>query len=153
MLVNVLLALTVIMITARALGALFKKFNQPAVIGEVIGGIMLGPSLLGRIAPEAQVFVLRPDAAPFLSVIAQIGVILYMFLVGLELDLGLLRTSVAKTVAISLSAIVVPCAIGVVLALALYDSLAPAGIDRISFVIFIGVALSITAFPVLSQPG
>ncbi|HEX6163522.1 MAG TPA: cation:proton antiporter [Vicinamibacterales bacterium] len=151
MLVNVLLALTVIMITARALGALFKKFNQPAVIGEVIGGIMLGPSLLGRIAPEAQVFVLRPDAAPFLSVIAQIGVILYMFLVGLELDLGLLRTSVAKTVAISLSAIVVPCAIGVVLALALYDSLAPAGIDRTSFVIFIGVALSITAFPVLAR--
>ena len=151
MLLSVLLALTVIMLTARLVGALFRRLNQPAVIGEVVGGILLGPSLLGRISPELQAMVLPADAAPILGVISQLGVILYMFLVGLELDLGLLRTSVAKTIAISISAIVVPCAIGVLLALALYDSIAPAGIDRTSFVLFIGVALSITAFPVLAR--
>ena len=151
MLLSVLLALTVIMLTARLVGALFRRLNQPAVIGEVVGGILLGPSLLGRISAELQAMVLPADAAPILGVISQLGVILYMFLVGLELDLGLLRTSVAKTIAISISAIVVPCAIGVLLALALYDSIAPAGIDRTSFVLFIGVALSITAFPVLAR--
>jgi Kef-type K+ transport system membrane component KefB len=151
MLLSVLLALTVIMVTARAVGYLFSKINQPAVIGEVVGGILLGPSLLGRIAPEVQAFVLPPDAAPILGVISQLGVILYMFLVGLELDLGVLRDSITSTIVISLSAIVVPFALGTMLALGLPESLAPAGIDRTSFVLFIGVALSITAFPVLAR--
>jgi Kef-type K+ transport system membrane component KefB len=151
MLLSVLLALTVIMLTARLVGAVFAKLNQPSVIGEVVGGIMLGPSLLGRIAPGWQAIVLPPETAPTLSVIAQLGVILYMFLVGLELDLSLLRTSVSKTVIISLSAIIVPFVLGAGLSLALYGSLAAPGIDRTSFVLFIGVALSITAFPVLAR--
>ena len=95
--------------------------------------------------------MLPPDAAPILSVIAQLGVILYMFLVGLELDLGLLRTSVSKTIAIALAAIVVPFAFGTLLSLGLGDSLAPADIDRTAFVLFVGIALSITAFPVLAR--
>ena len=151
MLLSVLLALTVIMLTARLVGALFTRFNQPAVIGEVVGGIMLGPSLLGRLSPDLQVTLLRPEAGPFLGVIAQLGVILYMFLVGLELDLGLLRTSVSKTIVISLSAIVVPFVLGAGLSLALFDALAAPGVDRTSFVLFLGVALSITAFPVLAR--
>jgi Kef-type K+ transport system membrane component KefB len=151
MLLSVLLALTVIMLTARLVGAAFTRINQPAVIGEVVGGILLGPSLLGRVAPELQALVLPPDAAPVLGVISQLGVILYMFLVGLELDLGVLRGSITTTIVISLSAIVVPFALGAMLALGLHDSLAPAGIDRASFVLFIGVALSITAFPVLAR--
>ena len=125
MLLSVLLALTVIMLTARLVGAVFARMNQPAVIGEVVGGILLGPSLLGRLFPEAQAFVLPPDAAPILGVISQLGVILYMFLVGLELDLGLLRTSVSKTIGISLAAIVVPFACGTLLSLGLWESLAP----------------------------
>jgi Kef-type K+ transport system membrane component KefB len=151
MLLSVLLALTVIMLTARAVGYLFSKINQPSVIGEVVGGLLLGPSLLGRIAPDLQALLLPAEAAPILSVISQLGVILYMFLVGLELDLGLLRTSVARTITISLAAIVVPFVLGVVLSLGLFESMAPSGIDRTSFVIFIGVALSITAFPVLAR--
>jgi len=151
MLLSVLLALTVIMVTARIAGALFTKLNQPAVIGEVVGGILLGPSLLGRIAPDLQAVLLPTSAAPVLSVIAQIGVILYMFLVGLELDLGLVRSTVSSTIAISVASIVVPFVIGSALATALFGVLAPPSIGWSSFVLFFGVAMSITAFPVLAR--
>ena len=151
MLVKVLLALTVIMITARIVGWLFARINQPAVIGEVVGGILLGPSLLGRLFPEAAAFLLPPDAAPFLGVIAQIGVILYMFLIGLELDLGVLRTRLSMTIVISAASIVVPFALGGGLAFGLFESLAPAGVPFSSFLLFIGVSMSITAFPVLAR--
>lgn len=90
-LAHVLLALVVIIVLARALGAVFKKIHQPAVIGEVIAGIALGPSLLGRIAPAASKFILPGSIAPFLNIISSVGVILYMFLVGVELDTQLLR--------------------------------------------------------------
>ena len=151
MLVKVLLALTVIMITARLVGLLFAGLKQPAVIGEVVGGILLGPSLLGRLSPEAAAFLLPPDAAPFLSVIAQIGVILYMFLIGLELDLGVVSSRVSMTIIISQASIVVPFALGSVLAFALSGSLAPAGVPFSSFLLFLGVSMSITAFPVLAR--
>ncbi len=151
MLVKVLLALTVIIITARVMGALFAKVNQPAVIGEVVGGIFLGPSLLGRVSPELAAVLLPPDAAPFLSIISQLGVILYMFLVGLELDLAVLRTAVARTLVISQASIVVPFALGALFAVAMFDALAPPGVRVTSFVLFLGVAMSITAFPVLAR--
>lgn len=112
MLLSVLLALSVIMVTARIVGVVFSKINQPAVIGEIVGGILLGPSLLGRVAPDLQARLLPPDAAPMLSVISQIGVILYMFLVGLELDLGRISNSVSRTVVMSIAGIAVPFAIG-----------------------------------------
>ena len=151
MLVKVLLALTVITITARVVGALFARLNQPAVIGEVVGGIMLGPSLLGRLAPEAAAFVLPQDAAPILNVIAQLGVILYMFLVGLELDLAVLKTRARATIAISNAGIIVPFALGVALAWAIFQEYAPAGVTFVPFALFLGVSMSITAFPVLAR--
>jgi Kef-type K+ transport system membrane component KefB len=129
MLVKVLVALTVIMITARLVGALFARINQPAVIGEVVGGILLGPSLLGRVAPDAARLVLPADAAPVLSVIAQLGVILYMFLVGLELDLAVLTTRARTTIAISNASIILSFALGVALAWAVYGEFAPAGVS------------------------
>lgn len=151
MLVKVLLALTVIMITARLVGAVFARFNQPAVIGEVVGGILLGPSLLGRLAPGTAAFLLPADAAPFLGVIAQLGVILYMFLVGLELDLAVLRARVSTTLVISQASIIVPFLLGSALAYPLYGSLAPPGVAFPSFLLFLGVSMSITAFPVLAR--
>ena len=85
-LVHVLVALAAVLVTGRLLGLLFRCLGQPPVIGEVVGGIVLGPSVLGQVWPEAAAFVLPPAVAPYLAVIAQLGVILYMFLVGLELD-------------------------------------------------------------------
>jgi len=151
MLLSVLLALTVIIITARATGWLFAKLDQPAVIGEVIGGILLGPSLLGHFAPGLQAVLIPADAAPFLGVISQLGVILYMFLVGLELDLALLRSTVSITITISAASIIVPFALGAGLATALFEQLAPAGTPFSSFMLFLGVPMSITAFPVLAR--
>ena len=151
MLVKVLIALTVVIIVARLMGALFKHLDQPAVIGEVVGGIMLGPSLFGRIAPDAAAFVLPADAAPFLSIISQLGVILYMFLVGLELDLAVLRTKARITIAISNAGIIVPFALGVALAWAIHQDYAPPGVTLAPFTLFIGVSLSVTAFPVLAR--
>ncbi len=151
MLLSVLVALTVIMVTARLVGARFKRFHQPAVIGEVIGGILLGPSLLGRVSPDLAAVLLPAEAAPFLGVIAQLGVILYMFLVGLELDLDVLRSRIATTVAISLTSIVVPFLLGTALAWTIYDGLAPAGVAFIPFALFLGVSMSITAFPVMAR--
>src|SRR5438105_5315001 len=90
-LMHVLLALALIIVTARGVGAVFVYLSQPPVIGEVIAGLLLGPSVLGRIAPSASAFILPPSVAPFLGVLAQVGVVLYMFLVGAELDLSRLR--------------------------------------------------------------
>ena len=151
MLLSVLLALTVIIITARLMGLLFSKLGQPAVIGEVIGGILLGPSLLGRLAPDAQAVLLPATALPFLNVIAQLGVILYMFLVGLELDLQVLRGRAARTIAISNAGIIVPFALGAALAWMLFGSYAPAGVTQLPFTLFLGVSMAITAFPVLAR--
>lgn len=151
MLLSVLVALTTIMVTARLIGALFKRFNQPAVIGEVVGGILLGPSLLGRLSPETAAVLLPSEAALFLGVIAQLGVILYMFMVGLELDLQVLRSRVATTFAISITSIVLPFAMGGALAWILFEGLAPAGVSFTPFALFMGVSMSITAFPVLAR--
>ena len=111
-LLHVLLAMVVVIAAARVLGALAGRLHQPPVIGEVIAGIVLGPSLLGRVAPDAAQFLLPQSVAPFLGIIAQIGVILFMFLVGLELDTGLLRKKSHATLAISHASILAPFLLG-----------------------------------------
>jgi Kef-type K+ transport system membrane component KefB len=121
------------------------------VIGEMVAGIALGPSLLGQIWPAAKDFILPADVGPYLGIIAQIGVILYMFLVGLELNAGLLRSRAHSTVAISHTSILVPFLLGTLLALWLYPHLAPPDKPFSSFALFMGVAMSITAFPVLAR--
>ena len=148
---HVLLALAVIIITAQAMRQAFKWIGQPAVVGEIVGGIMLGPSLLGRIAPGAFAVLLPPSVVPFLGVHAQIGVILYMFLVGVELDLSVLKKTGHATVAISHASIVFPFLLGAVLALFLAPTLSLPDVPFTVFALFIGVSLSITAFPVLAR--
>jgi Kef-type K+ transport system membrane component KefB len=150
-LMHVLIALLAIMVTGRLLGQVFRKIGQPRVIGEMVAGIALGPSLLGRVWPEAMEFILPASVAPNLGIVAQIGVILYMFLVGLELNAGLLRHHAHSTVAISHASIVTPFILGTTLALWLFRTLAPAGVPFTSFALFMGIAMSITAFPVLAR--
>jgi Kef-type K+ transport system membrane component KefB len=148
---HVLGALVAILLLGRWLGKLFVHFGQPRVIGEIVAGIMLGPSLLGWISPAAMDFVLPQAVGPYLGIIAQIGVILYMFLVGLDFNAELLRSRAHATVAISHASIVCPFLLGAVLALWLYPQLAPADVPFTSFALFIGAAMSITAFPVLAR--
>jgi Kef-type K+ transport system membrane component KefB len=148
---HVLLALIVVIVMARTLGALFRAIHQPPVIGEIIAGIVLGPSVLGHLAPGVASYVLPASIAPFLNVIAQVGVILYMFLVGLELDPKLLRNRGHATIAISHASILAPFLMGAVLAVFLYPAFSPHSVSFTSFSLFIGVAMSITAFPVLAR--
>jgi Kef-type K+ transport system membrane component KefB len=149
--VHVLGALTAVLVTGRLLGLLFRYAGQPPVIGEVVGGILLGPSLLGRVWPAAAAVVLPPSVAPFLGVIAQLGVVLYMFLVGLELNPRVLRERARATVAISHSSIIAPFLSGAALALLLYPRLSSRDVPFTSFALFFGAAMSITAFPVLAR--
>ena len=151
LLLHLLLALFVILVVARVVGVLFKRIGQPPVIGEVVAGILLGPSLLGRVWPAGSAFLLPTEMAPYLQAIAQIGVILYMFVVGLELDPAQLRRRPHQTVAISVTGMVFPFLLGLLLAGAMYPALAGEGIPYVAFAVFIGVSLSITAFPVLAR--
>jgi Kef-type K+ transport system membrane component KefB len=150
-LVHVLVALTAVLIAGRLLGAVFRVIRQPPVIGEVVAGILLGPSLVGQVWPDASHFILPPEVAPYLSVIAQLGVILYMFLVGLELNPGELRERARATLAISSTSIAAPFLLGVGLAALLYPRLSSADVPFTSFALFVGVAMSVTAFPVLAR--
>ena len=150
-LMHVLLSLIVIILAARALGKVFEFVQQPPVVGEVIAGIALGPSLLGRVAPRASEFLLPSAVAPFLSVIAQVGVILFMFLVGLELDSSRLRNRTQATVAISHASIIAPFLVGSALSIWLYPTLSSSDVPFTTFSLFVGVSLSVTAFPVLAR--
>jgi len=148
---HILLILVVVIVAGRAIGLLFLVFQQPSVIGEVVAGILLGPSLLGRIAPEVSTYLLPPSVVPLLGVIAQLGIILYMFKVGLELNLDLLQKQVHAMVAISHASIIVPFLLGGLLALHLYPRLSSSDVPFTNFALFLGVAMSITAFPVLAR--
>lgn len=150
-LLHVLLALVVVLITARVLGAAFRRIGQPPVIGEVIAGIVLGPSLLGWLFPSAYEFLLPGSIAPYLGVLAQIGVILFMFLVGLDLDTGALRNGTHSTIAISHASIVVPFLLGSGFSLWLYPRYSTSDVPFLVFALFLGVSLSVTAFPVLAR--
>jgi Kef-type K+ transport system membrane component KefB len=146
-----LLQVLLIVLAARSLGSLFRKIGQPPVIGEMVAGILLGPSLLGWVAPAAQSFVFPVDSLDPLKLLSQIGVILFMFVVGIELNLDHLRAKADAAVMVSHASIVVPFFLGTGLALFLYRPLAPAGIPFSAFALFIGVSMSITAFPVLAR--
>lgn len=147
-LLHVLVALAAVIVVGQLLGKLFAYLSQPPVIGEVVAGILLGPSLLGA---DLSAKILPPSVAPILGVIAQLGAILYMFLVGLELDAGLLKNRAHSIVATSHASILAPFTLGAVLALALYPRLSTSDVPFTSFALFMGVAMSITAFPVLAR--
>jgi Kef-type K+ transport system membrane component KefB len=148
---HLLLALAAVVVVGRLLGQLFKWINQPPVIGEVVGGILLGPSLLGLIAPSAYQYILPANVAPYLNMVSQIGIMFYMFLVGLELNPDQMRGRVHSTVAISHASIILPFALGASLALYIYPRFSTSNVPFTNFALFLGLAMSITAFPVLAR--
>jgi Kef-type K+ transport system membrane component KefB len=143
------LQLFVIISACCLIGWLFTRCGQPAVVGEMMAGILLGPSLFGLLVPNVFHFVFAPSSLEPLRLFSQIGVCLFMFAVGMELDVSQLRHKAQTAIVVSHSSIVIPYFLGVTLALFLYRQLAQPGASFIAFALFMGISMSITAFPVL----
>ncbi len=143
--------LLTIIVVSRLTGRLFRLFGQPSVVGEMAAGILLGPSLFGWLAPDLFQFVFPKDSLGTLKLLSQIGVCLFMFSVGMEVDIRHVRDKAHTAVAVSHSSIVIPYLLGVVLAYFLYSHLAAPRASFISFALFMGISMSITAFPVLAR--
>ena len=146
---RLMLAIAAVMLAARLLGWAASRLGQPRVMGEVLAGILLGPTLLGRVAGDVTGYLFPADITALLQAGASIGLAFYMFLVGLELDAKMLRGRVSQAAFISNASVIVPMALGIGIALPIYTLLAPAAF--LPFAIFMGVAMSITAFPVLAR--
>jgi Kef-type K+ transport system membrane component KefB/nucleotide-binding universal stress UspA family protein len=143
--------LVVIIGVSRLIGRGAKWMGQPLVIAEVVAGILLGPSLLGWLAPEALSSLFPASSMEVLKMLSQVGLILFMFLIGLELDPRMLKGRGQASVVISHTSIVVPFALGATAAFWLYPRLSESSVPFSSFLLFMGVAMSITAFPVLAR--
>jgi len=146
-----LLQIIVIIACARFAGFLFKKIGQPAVIGEIVAGIILGPSVLGLFFPGINQFLFPAASLGTLNFLSQVGLILFMFIIGMEIDLKAIGKQAYDAVIISHASIIIPYALGVTLAYFIYRDYAPAGTSFLSFALFMGIAMSITAFPVLAR--
>ncbi|WP_185269381.1 cation:proton antiporter [Chryseobacterium bernardetii] len=140
-----------IILTARLFGWVCMKIKQPSVIGEMIAGIVLGPSLVGMYFPEFSAFLFPKESLGNLQFLSQIGLILFMYIVGMELDLSVLRKKAHDAVVISHASIIIPFALGIGLSYFIYQEFAPGGIQFTSFALFIAISMSITAFPVLAR--
>ncbi len=143
--------LLLIVAATQIVGKLATLVRQPSVIGEIAAGLLLGPSLFGGLWPDAYAFVFPADSLTVLRLISQLGVILFMFIVGLELDPSQLRHQAPTAVAVSHFSIVVPFTLGVITALLVFTRYAPPGVPFDAFGLFMGIAMSITAFPVLAR--
>jgi Kef-type K+ transport system membrane component KefB len=148
---HLFLQLLVIIAASRMLGGVFTKFGQPAVIGEMTAGILLGPSLFGWITPDVFQFVFPATSLGALKLFSQIGVCLFMFVVGMELNVSQVKNKAHTAVMVSHASIVMPYFLGVLLAYFLFSSLAQPGTSFTSFALFMGISMSITAFPVLAR--
>ncbi|MCU1593662.1 MAG: cation/H(+) antiporter [Frankiales bacterium] len=151
---QVFLDIAIIVVVARLVGMAFVKLRQPAVIGEIIAGISLGPSLLGQLPGHLDKEVFPTDVRPYLKLVANVGLIIFMFIVGLELDVKLIRGKEKAAAAISLSSVALPFGLGVLLALWLHDRhgvVDGKAVKLLPFALFIGASMSVTAFPVLAR--
>lgn len=146
-----LLQIISILIISRMFGWLFGKIGQPTVIGEILAGIMLGPSLLGRIYPEGFHFLFAPGSLGNLYILSQLGLVLFMFTIGMELNLKTLRNKIGETWLISHASIMIPFFLGMLLAYNLYGEFVAGKTSYVSFALFMGISMSVTAFPVLAR--
>ncbi|GAA3960729.1 cation:proton antiporter [Mucilaginibacter dorajii] len=150
-LATLLAQIAVIIIAGNMAGWVCKKLGQPRVIGEIFAGIALGPSLVGRFLPAFSHTIFPVASLGSLQFLSQIGLIIFMFVIGMELDLRAIKNKSKDAIVISHASIVVPFTLGLGLAYYIYRSLAPAGIPFFSFGLFMGISMSITAFPVLAR--
>ncbi|MDB5272518.1 MAG: Na+/H+-exchanging protein [Chitinophagaceae bacterium] len=146
-----LLQIITIIVVARVFGFICKKIRQPTVIGEIAAGIFLGPSFIGSYVPEFSAFLFPAQSLGNLQFLSQIGLIFFMFIIGMELDLRILKNKANDALVISHASIIFPFTLGIGLAYYIYLNFAPANINFLSFSLFIGIAMSITAFPVLAR--
>lgn len=146
-----LLQIMVILIAAKLFGIVSQKIGQPAVIGEVIAGILLGPSLLGHFFPSVSHFLFPAASLSGLQFLSQIGLVLFMFIIGMDLDLEKLKNKTHQAVVVSHASIIFPYFLGMLLSYFIYDRFAPSTVPFLSFSLFMGIAMSITAFPVLAR--
>jgi Kef-type K+ transport system membrane component KefB len=146
-----LLQIIVILLFTRTFGFLFNRIGQPTVIGEVVAGIFLGPSILGMVFPSFSSFLFPQDSLAPLQFFSQVGLILFMFVIGMEVPLKQVRNTAKEAIVISHASIIIPYALGMGLSLFLYKDFAPGTISFLTFSLFIGIAMSITAFPVLAR--
>jgi Kef-type K+ transport system membrane component KefB len=147
---QLMLAIAAVILAARGVGAVVRRLGQPQVMGEVLAGILLGPTLVATVAPDLFGWLFPAWVLPLLRGAADIGLAFYMFLVGLELDPRLLRERFEQAALISHASIAVPLALGMAVALPLFELVGP-DTSFVSFALFMGVAMSITAFPVLAR--
>lgn len=151
---RVFLGIAIVIVVARAAGWAAKKVRQPAVVGEIVAGIMLGPSVLGLINEDLPERLFPLDTRPFLGIIAQLGLIIFMFIIGLELDMGLIRGKGRLAAVTSLSSVALPFTLALLAAPVLHDAYGTVNgeeVDLLHFGLFLGAAMSVTAFPVLAR--
>lgn len=146
-----LLQVALVIIFSRLVGLIFRRFHQPQVVGEMLAGIILGPSVLGALAPKLSSTLFPASSLGALSALSQIGLVAFMFLVGLELDHRMLRGKGEAAVLTSHTSIVMPFFLGSLLALFLYPRLSDDSVRFSHFALFLGTAMSVTAFPVLAR--
>lgn len=149
--VLVLIQIVVVIGFSRLMGVACRQIQQPLVIGEIIAGILLGPSLLGLIAPDFKIWLFPVETLPYLNILSQIGLIFFMFLIGLELNPKYLSGQLETAILTSHVSILVPFSLGSILALWLYPLVSNADVPFTAFALFLGAAMSITAFPVLAR--
>jgi Kef-type K+ transport system membrane component KefB len=150
-LIHFIIQASLTLICVHLLNVVMRKIRQPMVIAEIVAGIALGPSLLGWLAPSVEATVFPADGLEPFSVGGQIGLLMFMFLIGLEFEPALLRSRARAAVTISYSSILLPFGLGLLLAMVVYPKLSPPGVPFQSFAMFMGVSMSITAFPVLAR--
>lgn len=145
------LQLIIILLVVRLMGYLFQVIGQPLVIGEIIAGLLLGPSVLGAFAPQLTSFLFPEDSVAILKQLSQLGLIFFMFIIGMELDLNAFRQSANKAFLISIASISTPFVSGIILAFFLYNGFSFPHVNFASFALFLGTTLCITAFPILAR--
>lgn len=146
-----LLQIMIIILVAWFFGWLFRKMGQPAVIGEIAAGIALGPSLLGFAFPGISAFLFPESSVGNLQFLSQLGLVLFMFIIGMELDLQVIRKKAFGALVISHASILIPFTLGVALSFFIYQEFATDNSPFLAFSLFMGIAMSITAFPVLAR--